>query len=301
MEGEATGDVVVFGGSAEVDGPVRGDVALFGGSLKLGPRAHVAGDLAVIGGSIDQHPDAVVEGEVVQNLPLGFDWRNFGRGRVSEHMANGAGALSPFTRIIKRVFHKAFFLAGLALLAMLVVLVAQRPLMRTAERIRHEPAKSGLVGLAVEILILPVTVLVVLLLCVSIIGIPLLLLVPIALLGAVLVALLGYCAALYRLGDSLQERFRWGLTSPYVIVLIGLAVLGSFGIAGALLHFGWMNAFAALLIAIGALANYAAWTLGLGAAVLEWIDARRQPAGAIPPAPEPRLDEGFAAEPLDER
>lgn len=295
MDGEALGDVAVFGGAAEIDGRVRGDVDVLGGSLELGPRAHVEGDLTVLGGGVQRHPDAVVGGEVTTNIPFSFDWNPFDKGRVGkhvvEHAADEAEGFSPFLRVVERTFFKISMLLLISLLALLVVLLARRPLERTAERIRREPAKSGLVGLAIEILILPVTVAVVILLAVSIIGIPLLLLVPFALLGAVLVAFFGYCAAVYRIGDWVQGRFSWELKSPYLILLLGMAVLGSLGIIGALLHFGWLSLFAALLIALGALAGYLAWTVGLGAAALEWLASRREPpapaAPAPPPAPEP--------------
>lgn len=295
MDGEALGDVAVFGGSAEIDGRVRGDVDVLGGSLKLGPRAHVEGDLTVLGGGAERHPDAVVDGEVTTNIPFSFDWNPFDKGRlgarVAERAADEAEGFSPFLRVVEKTFFKVAMLLLISLLALLVVLIARRPLERTAERIRREPAKSGLVGLAIEILILPVTVAVVILLAVSIIGIPLLLLVPIALMGAVLVAFFGYCAAVYRIGDWMRARFSWDLQSPYLILLLGMAVLGSLGIVGALLHFGWLSLFAALLIALGALAGYLAWTVGLGAAALEWLASRREPpapaAPAPPPAPEP--------------
>lgn len=291
MDGEAYGDVAVFGGAATVDGPVHGDVALIGGSLELGPRARIEGDLSVVGGGLKRHPDAVVEGEVAKNVPFSFDWNPFEgatvRHRVAEHMADEAEEISPFVRVVEKTFFKVSMLLLISLLALLVVLIARRPLERTAERIRREPAKSGLVGLAIEILILPVTVAVVILLAVSIIGIPLLLLVPFALIGAVLVAFFGYCAAVYRIGDWVRERFSWDLKSPYLILLLGMAVLGSLGIVGALLHFGWLSFFAALLIALGALAGYLAWTVGLGAAALEWLASRREPPAAATPAPPP--------------
>lgn len=291
MDGETLGDVAVFGGAATVDGPVRGDVALIGGSLELGPRAHVEGDLAVIGGGLQRHPDSVVEGEVAKNIPFAFDWNPFDGARFRPHIAkevtDEANGISPFLRVAKKTFGKVFGLLLISLLALIVVLVARRPLERTAERIRREPAKSGLVGLAIEILILPVTVAVVILLAVSIIGIPLLLLVPFALVGAVLVAFFGYCAAVYRIGDWAQGRFSWELRSPYLILLLGMALLGSLGIIGASLHFGWLSLFASLLIALGALAAYLAWTVGLGAAALEWLASRREPPAPAAPAPPP--------------
>jgi hypothetical protein len=53
---------------------------------------------------------------------------------------------------------------------------------------------------------------------------------------------------------------------------------------------------------LGALATYLAWTVGLGAAVLEWIDSRRQPqVAAIPPAPEPGPGEGLEPMSFEER
>src|SRR5688572_14155023 len=58
------GDVVVFGGSADVDGEVTGDVFVFGGRLRLGPAAVVRGDVNAIGGNFERDGGAQVLGDV---------------------------------------------------------------------------------------------------------------------------------------------------------------------------------------------------------------------------------------------
>lgn len=51
--GDVSGDVVTFGGDALVLGHVAGDVATFGGDLTLGEGASVAGEISTLGGSVE--------------------------------------------------------------------------------------------------------------------------------------------------------------------------------------------------------------------------------------------------------
>jgi hypothetical protein len=57
------GDLVIFGGSASIDGRVTGDVVVFGGSVSL--AGEVDGDAVVFGGSMNLDATAVVKGGVV--------------------------------------------------------------------------------------------------------------------------------------------------------------------------------------------------------------------------------------------
>ena len=46
------GDVVVIGGSANINGEVDGEVVVIGGAARFGPQADIRGDITVVGGGI---------------------------------------------------------------------------------------------------------------------------------------------------------------------------------------------------------------------------------------------------------
>jgi len=66
------------------------------------------------------------------------------------------------------------------LFVLIVTAIGQRPVQQIVARIAAEPLRAGLVGLLAEILFVPVLVVTIVALAISIIGIPLLLLVPFA-------------------------------------------------------------------------------------------------------------------------
>ena len=55
-----TDDVVVVGGSADIDGEVDGDVVVVGGSATLGPQAAIGKDVVIVGGVLNQDPTATI-------------------------------------------------------------------------------------------------------------------------------------------------------------------------------------------------------------------------------------------------
>jgi predicted GTPase len=59
-EGETSGDVVVVGGSATIDGAVNGDLVVVLGSATLGTNATVSGDLVVVAGTLQADPAAKI-------------------------------------------------------------------------------------------------------------------------------------------------------------------------------------------------------------------------------------------------
>jgi len=113
-------------------------------------------------------------------------------------------------------------------------------------------------------------VLITLILVISIIGIPLVLLVPFFVLALVLVAFLGYSGVALGVGEFLQKRFSWKMENPYLVLLLGILTIQVLSVVGDLLDFGWgpLWYFAVMFGILGALIKYFAWTVGLGAAVL---------------------------------
>jgi hypothetical protein len=295
VEGEVIGDAVAIGGSAVVEGKVTGDVAVIGGRARIEDGAEILGNVVNVGGEIDIADGARIEGEIIE-LPFGPEFSFRGWPMVFQPDWGGWGGdwfdFSPWSHFFGMIW-RFFGLVLLALLACLAWLLARRPVERIGVRLATEPWKSGLVGLAAQVLFLPLLVLVVLILLVSIIGIPLLLLVPFALVALVVIAFLGYVAVAHRLGLWARERFGWRLESPYVVLLVGLAILQVWTFLGAALDLGGgpIRLFAAMFLVFGFCVKYFAWTVGLGAALLTrfgtsatWDRSLAGPPG-IPPMP----------------
>jgi hypothetical protein len=294
VEGEVVGDAVAIGGNAEIHGRVSGDVAVIGGQARLGSDAEVMGSVISLGSEVEIDDRAQIHGEVV-DVPFGPNFRFSGWPGVFAHSdwteGWGRGWFSPWSHFFGMMW-RFFGLALLALLVCLAWLLGRRPIERIGERVVAEPWKSGLVGLAAQILFLPLLLLVVLILCVSVIGIPFLLLVPFALVALVVVAFLGYAAVAHRIGLWACTRFEWKIESPYVVLLVGLAIIQLWTFVGAALDLGGgpIRFFAAMFLVFGFCVKYFAWTVGFGAGLLTRFGTAstwERPVPGAPPAPLP--------------
>jgi hypothetical protein len=114
------------------------------------------------------------------------------------------------------------------------------------------------------------------------VGIPLLLLVPFALLAFGVVLLVGFTAIAYNLGRLANGRFAWHHGNPYVTVVTGIMLLVSPVLIARVLGLGdWLLfPITGSLVFLGLLAEYLAWTVGFGAVALQRFE--RSPA---PPPP----------------
>ena len=153
----------------------------------------------------------------------------------------------------------------MCILASIVLLFARDYVERIGVRAASEPVKAGAIGLLIQLLFFPVLIASIVLMVITIIGIPLLLLVPFAILAAVLLALVGFTAVAYDIGRLAMNRFGTAGQNPYVIAAIGIAVVLSpllisrlVGIAG-----GFLVPVTWFLLIIGLCAEYIAWTIGL--------------------------------------
>jgi hypothetical protein len=288
MLGEVRGDTVVVGGSAKVSGELRGDLTVIGGPVLLGPRAKINGEVVSIGGRVESDPESFVRGGITE-LDLGpvfgfedFDWS----------LGNWLGFLWPgswfqfgWNDTYDLIGHAIF----LALIMMLLVFVARGLVERVARRADREPWKSALVGLLVQILIGPVVFLLFVLLMVSVVGIPLaVMLLPLSLLALLIFFLVGYAGVATVAGGWLKTRFDLADLNPYAAVLLGMVLIQGWSILGEALSFvgGPIQFAAVLLIILGFVLKYSAWTTGLGAVVLHTFSPDPPLAtNSVPPLP----------------
>jgi hypothetical protein len=235
LRGPVKGSLHIGGGRVLIDGPVEGDVYCTTGHLTLGPNARLAGKLRFRSGDdIERDPAAQVAG-AVERLPM-----------------PGRAASAPFERSFgdhaRRVGPSWPWTLGLMAIAALLVAALPVTSQRVADALRARPAWSLLLGF-IALVCIPVAVLILL---VSIVGIPLALL-ALLLYGALL--LLGYVASGVALGQWVLARLKadaanrtgWRVASAMVAVLV-LALLGSVPFIGGFV------ALAAVLAGIGAIA-----------------------------------------------
>lgn len=290
IAGNVNGDVVAIGGPLALRGRVRGDAVAIGGPLRLGPDAVVRGDVAVIGGVLRRASGAEVRGTVSQidagDMAFGemLAWR--------PDIWPFPSMRSPRARTWD-VVGQIVRLLLLALFASVAFLAARGPVHRVAERALAEPLKAGVVGLLAQLLFFPLVLVTIIVLAISIIGIPLLLLVPFGIVAAVCAAIVGFTGVVTGVGH--RVRGRMGALGPatYISVWAGIALLLTPAVLGETMEVagGLFRAFGLLFVVTGFLIEYAAWTTGLGALILNNVPTSRsaavqntQPSAPAPPA-----------------
>ncbi len=283
------GDLAVFAGDVEIGGTVQGNVAVIGGDVDALGTAHIEGDCVVMGGEFDIGEGARIDGEVVTN-PEGSWFPFVGRGDwnwegrrippLPSLPSPGTTPLSP-SRIVYR--HETSFAGrvGGALLSAIaigvVALLAALFWPRQTDRVRsvvlRQPAASGLVGfltlLAVGLLtpFLVLLSLVLILVCIGLLGFPL-----IALLWLIVGAacLFGWAAI-----GQLVGRWIGGRLGIQGMTPAAEAGLGAFGLS---LVLGLIQAIPFVGIS-GSLLSFGILCVGLGAVVLTRFGRRDYSTG----------------------
>lgn len=262
---EVTDGVFVLGGSLRVDGRVRDGIVVVGGDLHLGPESDVRGDVLLVGGTLIRDQGARLSGRA-SYVSFGEWWRHSGIGgwRPRVQLGDGAARWLTLAATVGRI-------SVLAVLMALVLLVARTPVARVGRTAAAEPLRAAIVGLAAEVLFLPLLLVMSVSLGLTIIGLPLVfLLVPLAMLLAGVALLLGYTALACRLGQWLEDRLGWRLHSAFLATAFGLFLIVMPTLVARLLGVApeplRLAAFG--LLVAGAIAEFVVWTIGLGATLL---------------------------------
>jgi hypothetical protein len=286
-EDEAVGDdVVAILGSARVDGRVDGNVVAIAGSVRLGPKANVRGDVTAVGGSVERAEGTVVTGQIneirIARPTFGplvdiRPWENWHW--LGDTVRNPFGGSVDLVATLVRV--------GLVgLLAALMIAVLPAPVRRVADRVAAEPWRAGFVGLAAQLLFAPLLVITVVVLAVSIIGIPLLLLVPFGLVIVAVALVMGFAGTACAVGRWIGQRAGSGMPGLLVSLVVGLAVVFALTIIAKFLGLAGLpvRVLLAGVLAVGFVVEYVAWTVGLGGVLLSRFGRRDGPA-AVPSIP----------------
>jgi hypothetical protein len=274
------GDVVVIGGSANINGEVDGEVVVVGGSARFGPQADIRGDITVVGGGLSRDAGATIRGGINEVGIGDISWSGGEWGRDANWgWMNGIYPVARLTGTLVRV-------TLLVLLTALVLFVAKVPVEQIADRVAADPVKSWFVGFLAEMLFIPVLIMTAVVLAISIIGIPLLVLLPVAVVALLVVMLVGFTAVAYHVGRLLQDKVDALRTRPYAATFTGILLIVSpvllarlVGLTGDLGFVVWPIA------AVGFLLEYSVWTAGLGAAALVRFNRPPQPPAMMTTTP----------------
>jgi hypothetical protein len=264
---------------------VRGEVVSIAGTVELGPNAVVRRDVTVVGGTLRRDPAARIDGEIneigIGAIDLsGVRWTP--PSLATMWWGWTLGAAYAFVATLVRI-------AVLCLLAALVLLLGRDYVERVSLRAASEPLKAGAIGFLAQILFLPILVITIVLLIVTIIGIPLLALIPFAMLGLGVFALIGFTSVGYHIGRLLVSRLGWDGAGPFGATIAGILIVVApvllarlIGLGGGVLYpmtFG--------LGFVGILVEYLAWTVGFGAVALDRFgkSLSSPPATSLPATP----------------
>jgi hypothetical protein len=242
------GDVVAVFGSVLVKGHIAGNAVAVFGSVSLAPNAQVDGDVVAIGGGLDQAPGAVVNGESV-SLGL-FSWWP---------------GVPTLPMLLLGVFG-AWFLS--LLVAGLLTLVFPDRMARIATTASQRTAGSFVLGVASA----PLFVIALVLLLITVVGIPFALLLPLVYCLAIWA---GQIAATQVLGCRLLRR-RLGERGPMGPIAVGSLFVAVFFVLGAILAGppGASRTLALFFTLLGTLLVLGLSLIGTGAVLLSRFGSR---------------------------
>lgn len=266
----ASEPVVVIGGTATIDGHVDEDVVVLGGKLRLGPTAVVDGDVFIAGES-EIDPAAQVKGKIDE---AAFDVPGLDGGTF--HIPSGVWSFASLGALVLR-------LGTVSTISLLLTLIAPGWIRAMAGR-ASAAVSSGALGAIVEVAFVPALIVVCVGLLVSVVGIPLLALIPFALGAGALLWVGGFAAVAVALGARMRGSQGDQSSVPVLDLITGLLAITGVSIVA---HFislapGWLSTFGWMIHGAGLMIEFVAWTIGLGAAVSTLV-ARR--AHVPPPLP----------------
>jgi hypothetical protein len=284
---EISGQVVAVLGSAYVNGVVRDQVVSVLGSVTLGPKAVVRGDVVSVGGRVYRTEGSRTEGGVTEVALTDPGIRVNGLPWVGEWDLGVREWFSPVPRLVGSVFHFLLF----ALLGSMTFLLAGSAVEGAAERAANDPVKSTIVGLFAEVMFVPALVITAVVLAISLIGIPLLVLIPVAVFALFILALVGFSGTAYAVGRWARGRLNLGTQPGFVDVSLGVLVILLPLLVGRVIALaGWpLSPIAYVLVAVGFFVELLAWACGFGSVLTNvaarWRARRGSRVPVAPPAP----------------
>lgn len=254
VPGRVGGEAVSLGGSVEVAGSVARDISAIGGGVTLKSSAAARGDVAVLGGELEQEAGATIAG-AVENVNFHGLWRRlFTRAGALRDREQGrrAGSLLGF-------YLSLVSLAGIGMILLLTTVFLTKPVENLAAAIKADFWKTAGIGLLILMGIGPALVL----LAISVLGIPL---IPVALLALVAAGFLSAAAFSLILSQRFHEALRRPLPATIPAVAIGYGLLVSLLVVGKLLKLaGPLDFLGGVFTLVNAILISCGLIVGLGA------------------------------------
>ena len=275
-----TGDVVAVGGDVEVHGKVMGDAVAVGGQVHVYPDAVVRGDAVSVGGKVRVDEGGQVNGEKVSvdiGLPLGALHLGSARHVPGLEHSRGWG-----------IFANLIWIGATLLLALLFFAIAGGRLDVISRRVEAQPGQSFLIGLLGAFATPIATVITVVLLAITIIGI---LLIPVLFLLEILMFTGGFVGVALAVGRRIlaARRTSGDLTparSPYFVLTVGFVALHALCLFGTILGATGIPVLPGLFKGFGIFTVIFSMFLGYGALLLSRF-GKTLPGPALPPIPPP--------------
>ncbi len=265
------GDLVVIGGTVNIAGRVMGDVAVIGGDLYVNSGAEINGEAVVIGGRLEEDPEASIQGEkVVMRTPLPMlRWGSLLN--IHHHFVN---VISFFVSLVICV-----------LLSCLVLLFLKTRVQKSGTYLRLEFFKSfgwGLLLCFASVFVVPMAMI---LLAITIIGIPL-----VILLGFSIVAIcfIAWTVFAYEIGTRVKEKINMTEQGPFASLILGIIILQiPFLIGNLVCLIPFMCPLGFVISVLGKIVFLFAVTTGIGALFSSRLGGREclSPVPKAPPAP----------------
>lgn len=293
IPGEVLGNVNSRGKKVIITGTVRGDVTLTRGIVELGPESVVGGRVYVAEGMVKAAKGARAGSiEVAEELneaeidrlfrQEGYrfrgldDFKEFGDmlGTILERFGRAFGNIRVWPRVVWRISpwipqfswpgHVARGLLNMVVLFALAALTFSlfpRQVLSAGEAVFARPGAVIGWGLLAMVLAIPLMIL----LAITLIGIPLIF---VELLGLAIAAILGYTGLFWLLGEKIVGAASAGPINPLAAIAVGALIIGALS----------------LVPVIGSLFSLLVFVLAVGAALATRFGTLNPPPAENPPA-----------------
>ena len=256
-------DVVLVGGSVNVDGTVEGDIIAIGGFANLSETAQVEGDVNAIGGHVTYDNRDSIEGDVNTGLPGGplvvpGSVVIPELPAVSMQQSLFSGWMGAVTGLLFWMLRSFMW----AVLAVIAVLFLPRNVERTSNVVVNQPLISGGLGLLTAL----VAPLMILMIAITIIGIPISLL-------AVLLLFIAWAYGIISIGVEIGKRLAMGLNQEWALP-VSAAV-------GTLIVTLIINGIGEVIPCIGWMVPALVGMIGLGATILTRFGTQNYPSSPV--------------------
>lgn len=296
------GDVLVVGGDLDVRGEIDGNVVVADGRVRLFENGTIHGDLSLAeatfsdyGGELEGRRNRIRASRSDEFARLRDELREELRVEIRDELESELhsnydwmprrGIFNPFRHFwagLMGLFQNVLTFGILAGVGAILLYFNHERMASVVETARSAPARSAVVGLAGGFLFFPVWILGIVVLTISIIGIPALLLwVPLFPLAAGFGALFGMFAVASLLGEWAQSRkFRlleWADDpNAFYRMVSGLLVLTSLFAGANVLRMGGplLGFFHGVLAFLACMVSVGVVLTGFGAVLLTWSNRR---------------------------